>query len=363
MMRQSHSKLGAVMVLFSLFSLAGCTLPRSAPTTSEFYSSSADDALSIIPIDQAPAMVSADAVASGFPNDFVSADAISLNTVSQGDILSVSIIEGAGMQNSALPGGMLRIERVAVDERGRIFVPYAGQIEATGRSLDEIRSAILANIRSKLFRPQVDVQFVDRPERSVTVYGDVTTGGTVALAPGMTRLSDLLGRAGISTNTSQATRVELRRGDRVGRVSLAQLLENPGQDVALRPGDVVIVADGNEYVTVIGAAGQQGRIPIEGDDFTFVDALASARGLADEQADPKGIFLLRNNQASDLDPELAIYQLDLRDPSQLFAAGNFAMMDGDIVLISNASFAQTRKVLGAISATLTTASRSREITR
>ncbi|MCJ7420791.1 polysaccharide biosynthesis/export family protein [Sphingomicrobium astaxanthinifaciens] len=342
--------------------VGGCTLPRSAPTTAEFVGNSADSGLVITPIDAADAQAYRASPGQGFPAAMLEAEPIDLERVSVGDDLRLSIIEGTGLQSSALPGGALTIERLVVDGDGSIFVPFAGSVDAAGRTLDEIRATIAARLRRTLFRPQVDVQFLERAQRTVAIYGDVATGGSLALAPGMRRLSDLLGRAGIQTETSRATQVEVRRDGMVGRVSLARLLADPAEDIALRPGDVVIVSDADQFVTVMGAAGVQSRVPILGDRFSLLDALASSRGLADDQADPEGVFLLRRQPDTPVPgaAELAIYQLDVRNPAQLFAAGEFAMIDGDIVLVSSASFAQTRKILSAISATLTTASRTNQ---
>jgi polysaccharide export outer membrane protein len=50
-----------------------------------------------------------------------------------------------------------------------------------------------------------------------------------------------------------------------------------------------------------------------------------------------------------------VYHFDFRNPAQIAVAAAFAVQDGDAILISNAPFAQSHKVLSTFSGVLTTA--------
>ena len=97
-----------------------------------------------------------------------------------------------------------------------------------------------------------------------------------------------------------------------------------------------------------------GRIELTRPDFSILDALATSRGLDDNAADPSGVFLFTKADRG-VSPAV-IYEIDIRDPLQIQFAKEFRLSDNDLIYVSTASFAQTRKVLSTISGSLTTAS-------
>jgi polysaccharide export outer membrane protein len=152
---------------------------------------------------------------------------------------------------------------------------------------------------------------------------------------------------------AQITLVVHRNGQR-GTTTLGQILQDPAENVPLRPGDLVTATRKAGFVTVIGAASVPGRVELTRPDFSVLDALATARGLDDNIADPSGVFLFSTAEQG-VTPTV-IYEIDIRDPLQVQLAKQFRLSDSDLLYVSTASFAQTRKVLGAISGSLNTVS-------
>src|SRR5690606_31927608 len=91
---------------------------------------------------------------------------------------------------------------VAVDDRGQIFVPYAGRIRAAGRSVEALRQAIEAGLAGKAVEPQVQVLQTGAVSSSITVVGDVAAPGHYQLAIRGLRLLEAIAEAG---GTLQAT--------------------------------------------------------------------------------------------------------------------------------------------------------------
>lgn len=354
MTRRSHQGgpgLAAAAGLFALL-LASCAIPRGAPLIGEIRAASRGSDLEIVPISAVAVTASQRVESKEFPADLVALAEIDLDILGAGDRLAVSIWDGGagGMSLPTLNSGKADLPSLAVGPDGRIEVPYAGPILAAGRTVEQVRSAIIDALRRKIFRPQVAVQLVEQPARVVTVRGEVDRGGVVPLKRGYTRLSSLLAVSGAKVTDSEQLRVELHRAGRSSALRLAYLQDDPQQDIALRPGDTIILTRLTDRVTVIGAAGVQGRIDIARRDFSLLDAIALSRGLSDELADPRGLFLLR--RASARQPRPTAYQVDIRDPAALLLAGRLQLHDGDVVLVANASFTSTRKVLLALSSGL-----------
>jgi len=79
----------------------------------------------------------------------------------------------------------------------------------------------------------------------------------------------------------------------------------------------------------------------------LVNLREQARGINPDAADPRAIFVMRA-QAKPGQPPL-VYQFDMRRPEVIALANRFVLRDEDALLISNASWAQTRQVIAAFS--------------
>src|SRR3981189_3776442 len=71
--------------------------------------------------------------------------------VGVGDILNISIFEAApgglftpGTSAGARPGNFVDLPPQAVDQKGSIYVPYAGEIPAAARTIPDIQQAVVA---------------------------------------------------------------------------------------------------------------------------------------------------------------------------------------------------------------------------
>ena len=92
------------------------------------------------------------------------------------------------------------------------------------------------------------------------------------------------------------------------------------------------------------------------------EAIATAGGLNDTQAEPESVFIFREES-----PEVAgvvlgapatgravpvVYNLDLSDPAAFFLARGFEMRDKDILFVANSPVTDLRKVFSLIGSVL-----------
>ena len=227
---------------------------------------------------------------------------------------------------------------------GQLYLPFVGSVHAEGLTIPQLRSEILRRLKTVVLRPQVDIREVAGRSRLVTVQGDAEHPGVFPIERGRTRLSELLAEIGPKAESPDMVAVTVRRDGKSGTVRLSDIYQNPALDIPLRPGDLVLLHGMIENVTVLGAAGLQGQIRISKRDFTLLDALGQARGLNPEAADPRAVFVMRQQATSG--PPL-VYQVNFRQPQAVALAGRFDLRDGDAVLISSAPWAQTRQVISA----------------
>jgi polysaccharide export outer membrane protein len=349
--------------LMGSLSLAGCTVPRQGALTSEIRKGSAQSHIVLIPVDQALVMQSRRQALSSLPDHIKAAGVARSDTLSVGDQLHVTIVEGMSDVVPSAIGGRLELAQVDVANDGSITIPFAGRFPVAGRPMEEVRQSVQARLGRSLFKPQVQMRRIASPNQSVSIMGDVTKGGAFPLNADVMRLADLVGAAGVKVEKTDQVRVELRRDGQVYPIALRALLNDPSNNVALRGGDVVSVNRSPEYVTVMGAISTPGRVEIANDRFSVLDVLAEARGLSEKSADPSGVYLFLRDadlpttmvpdaQGQPTPRPVRVVSIDVRDPAQILLARQLHVVDGDLIYVSTAGFAQTIKVLDIISRTL-----------
>lgn len=330
-------------------SLAGCaTLPRSVSSLSEFQEASAQGDISLVPLTAETLPPPPNPLQATFPAALIAAEEFDFSELGAGDRVQVRIWEG-GTPTLFTAGPDLG--ELTIDESGRLYLPYVGAIPAAGRTIPELRRTIVDRLSRVVARPQVDIRAAERRSTLVTVQGDAAKTGLYPIERGRTRLGALLAEVAPSQENPEMLKVTVRRDGVIGQARLSDIYSNPALDIALRPGDSIILNEVVENVTVLGAAGIQGQVQIPERGFSLIDAIGQARGLSDEAADPRAVFLMRA-QGPGAPP--LVYQLDMRRPDAIALASRLIVRDDDAILISSAPFAQTRKLLSAFSQTLGT---------
>ncbi len=252
-----------------------------------------------------------------------------------------------------------------VDGQGYIFVPYAGRIKAAGNTPEGLRRVITEKLDAQTPDPQVSVARVAGDGATVSVMGGVGGAGVYPIDRPTRTLSAMLSRAGGVRVPPEIAQVKVTRGGQTGTVWLTDLYTNPQLDIALRGGDVILVDEDTRAFTAMGAMGQQNRVDFTTQSLSAIEAIARVGGLQTQFADPKGVFVLRNETAemanallgrSDLAGEQrVVYALDLTAPSGLFNARDFVIRDGDVVYVTEAPYVQWQKAVGALTGTANSA--------
>ncbi len=343
---------------------ASCGLPRSGPNKREIFSSSNERQGNafIVTVDDRVARLTAVQPALGFSSDFLKAGVISSDTINPGDTLILTIWENVDEGVLGRKGMPTQLTEVQVDSSGNIFVPYAGRIKAAGNSPDGLRKIITEKLDAQTPDPQVSVTRAAGDGATVSIMGSIGGQGVYPIERPTRTLSAMLSRAGGVTIKPEIAKITVKRNGRSGTVWLKDLYSNPRMDIALRPNDVILVEQDTRAFTSLGATGSQARVPFETDPLTAIEALAIVGGLQTNLADPKGVFIFRNEDPqiaasvlgrSDLaGPQRVAYVLDLTKPEGIFVAREFIVRDGDTVYVTEAPYVRWQKTLAAITGSL-----------
>mgnify|MGYP001382246049 CR=1 FL=1 len=169
---------------------------------------------------------------------------------------------------------------------------------------EQLRQIITQRLSTQTPDPQVTVARVAGDGATVSVMGKVVSQGVYPIERPTRALSAMLARAGGVSIAPEIAVVTVKRGNDMGKVWLTDLYSGQN-DIALRPGDIILVEEDQRNFTAIGALGGQTRVPLGNDMISAVEAIAMVGGLNLNLADPTGVFILR--EKLDLAKVVAIF--------------------------------------------------------
>lgn len=355
----------AVMLMAAVALVASCGLPRSGPNKREIMAGSVDrkgDAF-IVPVTPAVSRATAVQPSFGFSAAFRDAGIMGSDMIAAGDTLAVTVFEN--VKDDPLLGNtgqrVTPLQEIQVDGQGFIYIPYAGRIKAAGQTPDGLRQAITRQLEDQTPDPQITVTRLAGDGATVSIAGQAGANGVYPIEPGTRTLSAMLAQSGGVTVDPAVAIVRVTRGGQTGKIWLKDLYENPSLDIALRPGDQIVIEEDSRSFMALGATGAQNVIPFDSATMSALEAIATVGGLSTYSADPKGVFVLRDESEAiakavlgrnDLTGDQRIvYVLDLTEPTGLFEARDFQIRDGDTLYVTEAPFVQWQKTLGAITGT------------
>jgi polysaccharide export outer membrane protein len=286
-----------------------------------------------------------------------------------GDVLEVMIWE-ADPNGLFASGGIVNrgaIPAVVVDTAGKILIPYAGTVQAAGRTPRQVALAITEQLKQKTVEPQVHVSVRQNVATTVTLTGDVAKPGVYPLTLRGDNLIDLIAQAGGTTYPSYESLISLTRRGVIERAYVEHVINTPSDNIFLKPGDEIHIERKPQTFAAFGAVEKKGQQDFGAARLSVLEAVGKTSGLSDDRADPTGVFLLRfedaktayqligQDNAMDSRPVVpVIYRIDLKDPNQYFFAEVIPLRDRDIIYVANAPAVELDKFLTIVAKTIAT---------
>jgi polysaccharide biosynthesis/export protein len=279
-----------------------------------------------------------------------------------GDIVSVTIFEAHSgglfipLEAGVRPGNFVTIPNQAVDVRGNISVPYAGNIRAKGRTTVEVQQAIVDALQNRALEPQAVLSVVEQRTSLITVLAEGASRRIPASAT-PERVLDVIARAGGTGGPGADMWVVLERNRRRAIAPFAALIYEQPNNVFVHPDDTIYLYREPQTFLAFGALGAQQQIPFGTWHISLAEAVAKAGGLVDGAADPASVFLYRGETREtalelgiDCTPFTGalipvIYNINFRDPAGYFLATNFEMRNKDAIYVSNSVSVETTKAM------------------
>lgn len=259
--------------------------------------------------------------------------------IASGDLLDITIWDPAKSSLLTNDGQQsITLRNTKVSTTGRIFVPFVGQLNVVGMSLDTARNHVQSRIEETFPSAQIQLSAVPGPLNSVSLVAGVSKPGSYALPDSNFSLLSLLSQGGGVRPGLNNPQVRLVRQSKSYRTSLQMIYDDPAMDTILQGEDRVIVEPDARAFLSLGATGSEARHEFVKEKMTVLDGMAIIGGVADVRADPKGVLILRNYPSNAVradgsgpNKRRAVFAIDLTTADGLFSAGEFILMPDDLV--------------------------------
>ena len=363
MSRRSTSWVRKAALFTMIFSVAACGLPRSGPNKKEIFAGSIQRQGNafIVTVNDRVVQATKQAPAVGFDRKFQRAGRIGSDIIRPGDILGLTIYENVDEGLLGVAGIPSTLTELQVDQAGFIFVPYAGRIKAAGNTPEALRGVITRKLDTQTPDPQVIVRRLPGDGSTISIVGS-TAQGVYPIEASTATLSSMIAKAGGVSTDPENTRVTVIRGSHKGTVWLEDLYESNRQDIALRPGDRILLKEDTRRFTALGATGSQSLVEFPAPEMSAIEAIAFMGGLNSNLADPTGIFIFRDETAEYANRVLGrddfetskrfAYVLNLTDPTGIFLGRDFQIRDGDTIYVTEAPYVAWTKSLNVLTGTI-----------
>ncbi len=302
-----------------------------------------------------------------------------------GDVVQVTVFESSAgglfipAEAGVRPGNFVTFPSQLVDRSGHITVPFAGDVQAAGRSLTAIQKDIETKLQNRAIEPQVIVSLLQQNATEVAVVGDVLNGANkFPVRFNGDRVLDMVSKAGGLRFPGYELFVTLQRGGKRATIYFPNLVNNPPENIYVQPGDMLYVYREQQKFVAVGALGNSGltgsgstqQFAFEQEKLSLGEAIAKAGGLLDLRADARQVFLYRMEDReilTSMQVNLArfpagqkliptVYRANYRDPSTFFVTQRFPVRHKDIIYVANADSIEVVKFLTYLRAITSTVS-------
>ncbi|MDH4568446.1 capsular biosynthesis protein [Pseudomonas sp. BN414] len=270
--------------------------------------------------------------------------------IGAGDLIYITVWDHPEL--TAPSGSQQQIEANGrlVRPDGTLFYPYVGNVEAAGKTIEELRSMIASRLTSVVTEPQVDVSVLRFASQKVILSGAFGKTGSVPITNTPLSLLDAVGQGSVQVGTADIAGLVLKRDGREYVIDLDTLNRKDSvlHNIYLRDGDQLhLPYNDNKKVYLLGEVLSARPLFFKGSNMNLTDALGSAGGLSQETSSGKEVYVIRG--VDDLQRDVAkVYQLNLKSPSAFIVAEHFKLQPQDVVYVGPADVTRWNRFISQV---------------
>jgi len=266
------------------------------------------------------------------------------------DLLYITVWDHPELTAPSGPQQQLDANGRLVRPDGTLFYPYIGNIEAAGKTIEELRALIARRLTNYIDSPQVDVSILRFGSQRVVVSGAFDTAGEVPVTTAPMTITQAIGQAGVDTETADLTGLTLKRDGREYMLDMDSLNRPDSwlHQVYLKDGDQLhLPYNDQRKIYVLGEVNLPQALSFKATSMNLMDAIGTAGGIRQETADGEALYVIRG--AEDMMTEPAkVFQLNADSPTAFALAKHFPLQPQDVVFVGPANITRWNRFISQL---------------
>lgn len=241
-------------------------------------------------------------------------------------------------------------QKVTTD--GKLFYPYAGELQAAGLTAQELRQEITKRLSDKILNdPQVDVRVSEYNSLKAVVSGEVKSPGFAFFSEAPMTIPMAIAEVGGFNQYADPANMQLRRGNKVYNINYLEAFQKdlPLDKILLKPDDQLYIpalsqTQRQNRAYVMGEVQKVGLVDLVNGKVNLVEALSAAGGLQALNASSRSIYVIRNTS----DKRIDVFNLNAKNAMALAMAERFDLNAHDIVYVDASGLATWNRFISLI---------------
>ena len=256
--------------------------------------------------------------------------------VGPGDTLLVTVFEHPEL---TAPGSQEQLDANSreVLNDGTVYFPYVGRVQASGKTVSQIREQLRMGLSPQYTEVKVDVKVLRYNSQRVLLSGAFKSPGPQPITNIPLSLVQAISQAGLDLTDANLAGLTLRRDGKDYVIDVDSLNRKDSQlsKIYLKDGDYLhLNSNSKNKIYVLGEVINPQVISFSTTSVTLLEALGTSGGLNPEAADGEAVYVIR---AQDATHSATVYHLNAKKPTSYALAKGFELTAQDVVFVGPAN--------------------------
>ena len=266
------------------------------------------------------------------------------------DVLYITVWDHPELTAPSGPQQQIDSNGRLVRPDGTIFYPYIGQVDAAGKTIEELRSTIAERLKQYVDSPQVDLSVLRFSSQKAILAGAVLKAGPMPITTSPLSVVEALGAAGIEPVNADLSGLTLTRNDREYLLDVDSLNTSNSQlhNVFLKDGDQLYLPyNDRKKIYVMGEVLSPQAIRFKTKHMNLADVIGSVGGLNQTTSNGNALYVIRGAKNLETQPA-QVFQLDAESPVAFAVASQFELKPQDIVYVGPAQVTRWNRLISQL---------------
>ena len=266
------------------------------------------------------------------------------------DVLYITVWDHPELTAPSGPQQQIDSNGRLVRPDGTIYYPYIGNVEAAGKTIEELRSTIAQRLAQYVDSPQVDLNVLRFASQKAILSGAVLKAGSIPITTSPISVVEALGAAEVDPQTADLAGVILTRNGREYHLNLDSLNGNDSQlnNVYLKDGDQLYLPyNDRKKIYVMGEVLAPQAIKFKTKHMNLTDVIGSVGGLNQSTSNGNALYVIRGAENIEVAPA-KVFQLDAQSPIAFAVASRFELQPQDIVYVGPAQVTRWNRLISQL---------------